>query len=110
MSHGEGHPVAIAMPVPTSNQGAEPKRWLVPLLASMNEGPVSSRSPVRCQIPDILTVKRQVNAGRVKGLSKSTEMNRSRQRRGVGTNKATVPTSGAPQRTATPANPAKSIR
>jgi hypothetical protein len=21
------------MPVPTSNQGAEPKRWLVPLLA-----------------------------------------------------------------------------
>ena len=30
------------MPVPTSNQGAESKRWLVPLLASMNEGPLSS--------------------------------------------------------------------
>ena len=23
------------MPVPTSNQGAEPKRWLVPLLAKL---------------------------------------------------------------------------
>ena len=34
VAHGEGHPVAIAMPVPTSNQGAEPKRWLVPLLAT----------------------------------------------------------------------------
>ena len=30
------------MPVPTSNQGAESKRWLVPLLASMSEGPLSS--------------------------------------------------------------------
>jgi hypothetical protein len=34
VAHGEGHPVAIAMPVPTSNQGAESKRWLVPLLAT----------------------------------------------------------------------------
>ena len=46
-----------------------------PHLASMNEGLVSSPSPVRCQIPDILTVRRRVNAGRVKRLSKSTEVN-----------------------------------
>ena len=38
VAHGEGHPVAIAMPVPTSNQGAESKRWLVPLLATSREG------------------------------------------------------------------------
>ena len=48
---------------------------LATLLASMNEGPVSSPSPVRCQIPDILSVKRRVNAGRVKRLSKSIEVN-----------------------------------
>jgi hypothetical protein len=29
------------MPVPTSNQGAESKRWLVPLLANLRSGQVS---------------------------------------------------------------------
>jgi hypothetical protein len=47
----------------------------VVLLVSMNEGPVSSPSPVRCQMSDSLTVDCRVNAGRVKRLSKSTEVN-----------------------------------
>ena len=42
------------------------------LIASMNEGPLSSASPGRCQIPDILSVDRRMNAGRVKRLSKCT--------------------------------------
>ncbi len=44
------------------------------LLASMNEGRVSSPSG-RCQIADAFTGNRRVNAGRVKRLSKSTEVN-----------------------------------
>ena len=45
------------------------------LLASMNEGWLSSPSPVRGQNPDALVVDRRVSAGRVKRLSKCTEVN-----------------------------------
>lgn len=51
------------MPVPTSNQGAESKRWLVPLLANLavvGGDPLQHRLHFDCDVPITIAVRRDM--------------------------------------------------